>query len=285
MGILKTKKLLQEERLAPHKKLGQNFLIHKATALGIVEHAKLETDDTVIEVGPGLGALTGILAAQAGRVIALEADAGIVRLHEEKKDLPENVQLLHADVLKIDLSELAPEKPLKLVANLPYSISSPFLFHLIKHQSAIEFAVLMLQKELALRLIARPGTKEYGAPTILLASCAQVELLMEVGPEVFHPRPKVDSMVLRLTFQPTPPRVQALGEFDYPLFARLVRSAFGQRRKTLLNSLASILAKKEQLVRCCEEARINPSCRAETLTLEDFIHLSHAVAAQEPAVS
>jgi 16S rRNA (adenine1518-N6/adenine1519-N6)-dimethyltransferase len=168
---------------------------------------------------------------------------------------------------------------LKIVANLPYSISTPFLFRLIDHAHLMDFAVVMLQKEVALRLLAQPGTKEYGAPTVLLASCADVRLLLKVHPADFHPRPKIDSVVVRIGFHPQPERVRALEGFDRKLFGRVVHSAFGQRRKTLLNALdsATLVADKQELARRIEAAGISPSARAETLTLENFVRLSHSI--------
>ncbi len=273
----KTKKILKRKGLAPNKKLGQNFLVHEHTPRRIVDLAELAPDDQVIEVGVGLGALTRPLAAAAGHVIGLEADSGIIRLHEEQQDLPDNVQLIHADVLKVDFSRFVKEgQGLRIVANLPYSISTPFLFRLVEHAELMDFAVVMLQKEVALRLMAQPRTKEYGAPTVLLAACAEVKPLLKIHPAEFHPRPKVDSMVVRIGFRPQPDRVQALGVFDRKLFSKVVHAAFGQRRKTLLNALASaaLVADKNMLAQCIEAAGISPSARAETLTLEDFVQLS-----------
>lgn len=203
MAPIHTKQMLRYQGLAPHKKLGQNFLIHAHTPRRIVDLAGIDPDDQVVEVGVGLGALTQPLAAAARSVIGIEADSGIIRLHQEQQDLPANVKLLHADVLKVDLASLLePGKRLKIVANLPYSISSPFLFRLIAHADLMDSAVVMLQKEVALRLMAEPGTKEYGAPTVLLASCAEVRPLLAVDRAEFHPRPKVDSLVIRISFHP-----------------------------------------------------------------------------------
>ena len=170
-----TARLLKRQGLAPHKKLGQNFLVSERVPRRIVDLAGLQPDDTVIEVGVGLGALTRPLAAVVARVIGLEADAGIVRMHAQQQDLPANVELIHADVLKADLAALVPpDQRLKIVANLPYSISTPFLFRLIDLAERMDSAVVMLQKEVARRLMAHPGTREYGVPTVLFAACAEV---------------------------------------------------------------------------------------------------------------
>ena len=278
MNPHKTRQLLQSRGLAPHKYLGQNFLVHSHTAQRIVDLAGLSPEDTAVEVGVGLGALTRPLAAAASQVIGIEADSGIIRLHEELQDLPDNVRLVHADILKLDLAELCPNgERLKIVANLPYSISSPFLFHLIKHREHLHSAVIMLQKELGLRLNAQPGSKAYGAPTVLLAACADVEPLLAVGPAEFHPQPQVDSLVLRLSFYPEPARLTPLGDFNRGLFTRLVRAAFGQRRKTLLNSLRPLAAEKDALEHALRGAGISAQARAETLSLEDFVRLTQGL--------
>ena len=279
MFYQKSRAVLRQQGLAASKKLGQNFLVHQQTAEQIADLAGLSKEDTVVEVGVGLGALTAPLAAAAGQVIGLEADSGIVRLHEEQQDLPANVRLLHQDVLKADFRALASEfGRLKIVANLPYSISSPFLFKLIDAPEAIDFAVVMLQKELAQRLLTQPACKEYGVPTVLLAACADVELLLELGPEEFHPRPKVDSLLLRLIFQPVPERVRQLGGFDRSLLKRIVSAAFGQRRKTLSNSLtAAGLLPKKVLLDGLAAAALSPSARAEQLSLEDFVRLARQI--------
>lgn len=284
----KSKTLLKEQGLAASKRLGQNFLVHRHTAERIVDYAGLSKQDTVLEIGVGLGALTRPLAEAAGQVIGLEADSGIIRLHEEQQglpeSLPENVQLLHQDVLKANYTELvqlSQGKKLKIIANLPYSISSPFLFQLIEQHEQIDFAVVMLQKEVAQRLLAQPGTKEYGVPTVLLGTVATVKMLMSVGPEEFHPRPKIDSAVIRLSFSPLSERaatLRALGAFDHKLLKIVVNSAFGQRRKTLLNGLSSSgLLSKDVLRECILQAELLPTVRAEQLALEEFVRLTQVI--------
>jgi 16S rRNA (adenine1518-N6/adenine1519-N6)-dimethyltransferase len=188
---------------------------------------------------------------------------------------------MHQDVLKADFNELvrlSGGKRLKIIANLPYSISSPFLFKLIEHNELIDFVVVMLQKEVALRLLAQPGTKAYGVPTVMLATSATVEMLMHVGPEEFHPRPKVDSAVIRLSFHPLPERAAALGVFDRKLLKTIINNTFGQRRKTLLNGLtATGLLSKDALRECVTEAELLPTVRAEQLTLEEFVRLAQVI--------
>ena len=284
----KSKKLLKEQGLAASKRLGQNFLVHQQTAQRIVDFAELSKEDTVLEIGVGLGALTRPLAEAAGQVLGLEADSGIIRLHEERQDFPENVRLIHQDVLKADFDELvhlSGGRRLKIIANLPYSISSPFLFQLIGQHELVDFAVIMLQREVALRLLAEPGTKDYGVPTVMLGTVATVNMLLHVGPEEFHPRPKVDSAVIRISFHPLPKRAAALGNFDRKLLGSIVSSTFGQRRKTLLNSLFSVgLFDKETLRECITEAGLLPAGRAEKLTLEEFVRLAQVIEARQMAL-
>lgn len=284
-----TRKSLREENLAPKKQFGQNFLVHKATADAVARCGKIDSDDIIVEVGVGLGALTQPIAEQAAHVIGLEVDSGLVRFHEEKNDLPENVTLLHQDILKADFDELhqLSKGPLKIMANLPYSISNPFLFKLIEHQEKMDWATVMLQKEVADRLTARPGTKQYGIPTVLLKSCATVTSLLTLKPAEFHPRPKIDSIVVRIEF--CDPYQVAKRTYDRLLFQKIVRAAFSQRRKTLLNTLSSGGffrefaegdKKEEKLLTktCIEKAGIAPTVRAEVLDLEQFIDLTLAFA-------
>lgn len=281
MSYEKTKAILRDQGLAAHKKLGQNFLVHRHTAERIVELAGVAQEDTIVEVGVGLGALTNPIAKRAKRVIGIEADSGIVKWHEEQQDLDHNVSLIHGDILKTDLSGLAEECDgrLKILANLPYSISSPFLFRLIDNREIVDWAVVMLQKEVALRLMAEPGTKEYGVPSVLFAACTSIKPLMQVKPGEFHPRPKVDSMVIRITFHPEPERLQGLPEFDWSLMKKIVQACFGQRRKTILNGLAAggFAADKKRLAATIEAAGISPTIRAEKLSLEQFVTLSNCI--------
>lgn len=287
-GPRHTKKALTEHELAPKKRFGQNFLVHERTAENIVHAGHIESDDVVIEVGVGLGALTHPLAKKARHVYGLEIDSGIIRYHQDEADLPENVTLIHQDVLKADFDELA-EKcggTIKIMANLPYSISNPFLFKLIENRHHLQWATIMLQKEVADRLVAAPGTKQYGIPTILLGCCAQITQLLTLKPAEFHPRPKIDSVVIRIDFTRPHESSHLLDESDWKLFRTIVRAAFGQRRKTLANTLSSAqlfmteakpIDKKtnkeltEATITSCE---MSPKCRAETLTLEQYIQLT-----------
>ncbi len=280
------KHLLKDRKLAPKKAFGQNFLVHRQTAERIAGFAAIGPGDTVVEVGVGLGALTLPLASRAGQVIGIEVDAGIVRYHEEQRDLPDNVSLVHRDVLRADFAELAQRAGgrLKILANLPYSISNPFLFRLLENQEHMDWAVLMLQKEVAERLYAPVGSKAYGVLTVLLAAAAAVTPLMDLGPGQFHPRPKVDSQVVRITFRPVPEKVAQLPEHDPQLLRRVVSAAFQQRRKTLVNTLAANGVPshdKEEVRRLLEALGINPGLRGETLSTLDFVRIARAVESEE----
>jgi 16S rRNA (adenine1518-N6/adenine1519-N6)-dimethyltransferase len=282
---------LKNNRLAPKKRFGQNFLVHKATAEAIVRAGKVCKTDIILEVGVGLGALTIPLAAMARHVFGYEIDSGIIRYHEEENDLPDNVTLVHQDILAADFQDIAKQcgGKLKILANLPYSISNPFIFKLIDNAPLISTATIMLQKEVADRLMAAPNTKDYGVPTVLLASCASVHKLMTLRPEEFHPRPKIDSVVVRVDFAEVPKDSTRESEFDFGLFRQLVRTTFNQRRKTILNTLSgaglfNVAAKQDKEVNkkltllAIEQANLQPNARPETLTFHDFIDLAIQVA-------
>ncbi len=286
-----TRETLQNNQLAPKKRLGQNFLVHKMTAEAIVRAGKVCSTDTILEVGVGLGALTLPLAATAKHVFGYEIDSGIIRYHQEEGDLPDNVTLVHQDILSADFQEIARQcgGGLKILANLPYSISNPFIFKLIDNASLISTATIMLQKEVADRLMAAPNSKEYGVPTVLLASCATVHKLMTLKPGEFHPQPKIDSVVVTLDFSQGVNKQPGALQYDFALFRQLVRTTFNQRRKTILNTLAGgglfgdsatqdKAANKERTCRAIERANLQPKSRPETLTCIDFINLAIEIA-------
>ena len=286
----KTRAALQQHNLAPKKKFGQNFLVHRHTAEAIVRAGQVSPDDVIVEVGVGLAALTLPLAQSVRHVYGIEIDSGIVRLHEQEQDLPDNVTLIHQDILKADFSELVRRcgGRLKIIANLPYSISNPFVFKLIDNRQHVEQATIMLQKEVADRLVAAPGSKDYGIPSVLLQSCASVKRLMTLGPAEFHPQPKVDSVVIRIQFNPPPePGVQGPAAGDEELFQRIVRAAFSQRRKTILNTLsgagifsALAITDKAEIKELTEQtiasAGLSPLLRPEVLPLQSFYDLTRA---------
>ena len=275
-----TFKTLQENRLAPKKRFGQNFLVHQQTADSIVRACKLDKEETVVEVGVGLGALTIPLAQKAKKIIGYEIDSGIVRYHEENADFPENVTLIHQDILKADFKELSIRcgGKIRLVANLPYSISNPFIFALIENVRFVSKATIMLQKEVADRLTAEPGSKSYGIPTVLLGRCANVTRLLTLKPSQFHPRPKVDSVVVDITFIDEADQTE---KYNIALFTRVVRTTFNQRRKTIINTLnkANLFGNhqanaREKILFAINKAGLQPELRPETLSVLDFVRLT-----------
>lgn len=281
--------ILKKHNLAPKKRLGQNFLIHKRTAEEIVKAANITGKDIVMEVGVGLGALTVPLARCAQHIFGFEIDNGIIRFHEEQGDLPDNVTLIHQDILNTNFDEMHNKcgGDLIIIANLPYSISNPFIFKLLDNVHLISRATIMLQKEVAARLTASPNSKDYGIPTVLLGSCASVNRLMTLKPAEFHPRPKIDSTVITIDFSQIPQVIADLPKFDRRLFTRVVRVSFSQRRKTLLNTLSSggffmefagndKKLNKEYTLQAIESVPICPSDRAECLGIPDFVNLTAA---------
>lgn len=281
---------LKSNKLTAKKRFGQNFLVNQNTAEAIVRIGNLKKDDTVVEVGVGLGALTTPLAAAAKHVIAYEIDSGIVRLHEEEQDLPENVTLIHQDILKADFDQMYKDcgGPVKILANLPYSISNPFIFKLIENSHLIHSVTVMLQKEVAERLNAEPNTKDYGVPTILLGSCATVQKRLTLKPAEFHPRPKVDSVVIFIDFSQNRLEEGTSTDYDKEIFTKIVRTTFNQRRKTIANTLkdAGVFGQtgkefkeqnKEKALQALEKAGIPPKTRPETLTVSRFIELANCI--------
>jgi len=284
----KIKVILQEQNLAPKKRFGQNFLINQNISAKIVRLADIQPEDTIIELGVGFGALTSHLAMVCRKVIGLEIDSGIINYHEEESSMPENVILMHQDILAADFAELAEadfaelaEKSggrLKIMANLPYAISNPLLFKLTDYSDKLAWAVLMLQKEVAQRLTAKTGTKDYGILTVRMAACAAVEKLLDLGPQHFHPRPKVDSQVVKISFFPKPDRAAALPDYDRTFFKKIVDAAFQQRRKTLINALyASKLFKadKKELADILQQMGLDSKIRGERLSVENFVTLTN----------
>lgn len=278
----------------PKKQLGQNFLINPEALEIILEAGALTTGDTVIEIGAGLGCLTAVLAQHAERVIAIEVDAllynalaahfgvtcskGEVTSPLLQKSTNPRVQLLNADVLKLELNSLLSDGTgttppvFKVIANLPYSITTPILWKLLAHHKQIHSCVLMMQKEVAERIVAGPGGKDYGALTIGVAYHAEATFIATLSPENFYPAPKVDSAILKLKMRETP-KVAVDNE---ELFFKVVRTAFRTRRKMLKNALArGGFASGEVLAAAFEELGIAPQRRAETLDITEFAALAN----------
>ncbi|MCH2169990.1 16S rRNA (adenine(1518)-N(6)/adenine(1519)-N(6))-dimethyltransferase RsmA [Myxococcota bacterium] len=265
------------------KDRGQNFLVDPELAHRLVELAGVGEGDTVVEIGPGLGQLTRALATRARRVIAIEVDAGLVRGLREDDSLPPNVELIHADALEMDLVGLARDAGLhvRLVANLPYSLSGPLLRRLIDlREFAADWSV-MVQREVADRLLASPGTKSYGSLTVLHCAVASLERLLHIHPRSFHPVPRVRSSFVRVRPLETP----LVGPGDLESFERLVRGAFSTRRKTLVNALRTGLTARYEPSRLSgwlHEQGLDPRVRAEGLTPAHFASLRAALFGVEP---
>jgi len=263
--------LLARHGLRAHRARGQNFLVDAALAARLVELAGVAAGDAVIEIGTGLGVLTRALAARAARVVTLEVDAGIVRALRAE-GLPRNVELLHADALRVDLAALAAAagRPTRVVANLPYSISAPVLRALLDLRDAINDWSVMLQREVARRLLAEPGSRQWGSLGVLHRLTVRVEPRLELPPGCFYPVPRVRSSFLRIARLSAPLLAPGeLGEVE-----ALVRRAFGKRRKTLMNALREGPAPPLAALRALERAGIGPKARAEELPAATFAELA-----------
>lgn len=279
MGTPPPWKLLNAGQLRPKKALGQNFLIDPSTAQLIIRKSGVTAQDAVVEIGPGLGALTFALAGAARVVYAIEKDASLVRILDEqlRRNEVSNVRLTHGDIFDADLAAMALREasPLMVFGNLPYYISSQLLIYLVRLRTCIRQADLMFQKEVARRLTAVPGTKAYSRLTVMLQYYADISRTAAVDAHLFWPKPGVDSEVLQFRFKASPHPPLA----DHGLFAAVVKAAFGKRRKTLQNALlgSELGVPKEALIRGFEEAGINGQSRAESLSVDQFVHLANAL--------
>jgi 16S rRNA (adenine1518-N6/adenine1519-N6)-dimethyltransferase len=272
--------LLDRHGLLARKDLGQNFLVDDHVAERLAELAGVRPEDGVVEVGTGTGVLTRALAARAGRVVTLDVDAGLVRALRADAVLPENVELLHMDVLRADLAGIARNLggPVRLVSNLPYSITGPVLRRLLDLRDVLEDWSVMVQREVGERLLAPPGTRAYGSLTVLHGLSVRGERLMELQTGCFFPEPEVRSSFIRLVPLATP--LLAPGELAE--VERVVRGAFGKRRKTLVNALLQAGGFSPPLTAEALRARlgdlgIDPRARGETLTPERFLDLARAL--------
>lgn len=270
------RKMLRSRGLHPRKRLGQCFLQDRNILAKIVAMAEISGDGTVVEIGAGTGALTELLAEASRRVLAVEVDPRLAELLRERFRGRDNVEIVHKDVLSLDLSHLADEAGgggITVVGNLPYSLSTPILFHLLTHRRRISTAVLMFQRELAERLTAPPATREYGIPSVLVAAHARISRRMDVPATCFFPVPRVHSRVLRFDFLASPPFPLA----DEEYFTKVVRASFANRRKTIFNNLRGAplgLPDEEALRAALAEAGIDPGRRGESLSPEAFGRLS-----------
>jgi 16S rRNA (adenine1518-N6/adenine1519-N6)-dimethyltransferase len=274
------KVLLNAWNLRPKKKLGQHFLVDPSAADMIVSRSKITSDDTVMEIGAGLGALTIPLAKAARQVFAVETDSQLTKLlkTELKVHNLANVEIIENNILKVDIHALAKklDRQIIVIGNLPYNISSQILIQLIHTRKGVKRAILMFQKELATRITAKPGKKDYGRLTVMLGYCAEIKSIATVTAPLFYPVPKVDSEVVEINFKIS----QEYPTHDETMLFQVIKAAFGNRRKTLKNALAaSGLHIEPQIARqALIAAEIDPTRRAETLTVSEFVTLQSCLA-------
>lgn len=271
--------ILKAFGLRMSKKLGQNFLIDARIVQGIVEAAEIEPGDRVLEIGPGIGTLTQGLAEAGADVTAVELDKKLPAVLKETLKAYDNVRIVPGDILKVNIPEIMGEAPFKVAANLPYYITTPILMTLLERRLPITHMVTMVQKEVAERMTAKPGSRIYGALSVAVQYYTEPEIVLDVPPRSFIPAPEVMSVVVSCCVRKEP----AVAVQDEKLFFRVVKAAFGQRRKTLMNALKGGGFSKEAVRDALEQSGIDPTRRGETLTLEEFGRLADAFAAEENA--
>ncbi len=276
--------VLQKYNFSFQKKFGQNFLIDTHVLDKIIRSAEITKGDMVVEIGPGIGTMTQYLACAAGKVAAIEIDKALIPILEDTLEGYENVQVINGDVLKVDIAKLAEEenggRPIKVVANLPYYITTPIIMGLFENHVPLKSITVMVQKEVADRMQVGPGTKDYGALSLAVQYYAKPYIVANVPPNCFMPRPKVGSAVIRLERYDEPP-VQVE---DEKLMFRIIRASFNQRRKTLANGLKNspeLQFSKEEIEKAIEGIGKSVSVRGEALTLEEFAALSNLLCESE----
>ena len=274
----KTIEVIQKYQFAFQKRFGQNFLIDAHVLEKIVSAAGITKDDCVLEIGPGIGTMTQYLAESAGQVIAVEIDTNLLPILADTLKDYSNVKVINQDILKVDINELVKEynngRPIKVVANLPYYITTPIIMGLFESNVPIDNITVMVQKEVADRMQVGPGSKDYGALSLAVQYYASPYIVANVPPNCFIPRPNVGSAVIRLTRYQEPP-VQVK---DPKLMFKLIRAFFNQRRKTLqngLNNSPEISFSKEEITKAIESLGVSPSVRGEALSLEQFAQLAN----------
>lgn len=276
-NMCNTAEILQKYEFHLEKKYGQNFLIDTHILRKIMGAAQITKEDSVLEIGPGIGTLTQYLAEAAGRVVAVEIDKDLIPILEETLAPYDNITILNADILKVDLQKLSEEqggRPLKVVANLPYYITTPIIMALFESHVPIESITVMVQSEVAERMQVGPGTKDYGALSLAVQYFSKPEVMVRVPASCFIPRPKVDSTVIRLTRHIDPP----VEVHDEAYLFAVIRASFNQRRKTLVNGLVnagSLGVTRQQVEEVLEQMGVSKTIRGETFTLERFAELSN----------
>ena len=278
MGLYEeNRQMMKKYGIAPKKKFGQNFLIDESVLENIVENAEITMNDFVIEIGPGLGNLTKRLCEKAGHVVVIEIDKEMVEILKAEYSYIHNLEIIEADVMKIDLKEVVAKangKNVKVVANLPYYITTPILMKLLEEEPGLDLIEIMVQKEVADRICAEPTGRDFGAITVAVNYYAEPRYMETVPSNAFLPPPAVDSAVMRLDILKKP-KVQV----DKKLFFEIVKASFAMKRKTLLNSLGSAGIRginKEKLAKILEDLEIDLNCRAERLSLENFAAIANA---------
>lgn len=271
---VKTAELVKKYNFKFTKSLGQNFLVDQSVPRDIVDGADVGLEDLVIEIGPGVGTLTAQLLKIAKRVVAIELDDTLIPILTEELGEYPNFSLIHNDALKVNFDEvIGDEQSVKLVANLPYYVTTPIIVKLLKEKHKFKSLTIMIQKEVAERMNAEPGNKDYGALTLLVQYYCNTKIVRKVPPACFIPRPKVDSIVIRLD-KLDEPKVKVDNE---KLFFDIIRSSFNMRRKTLWNGVKSIGPAKEKLEAAFEKAGVDPKRRGETLSIQEFATLSNCI--------
>lgn len=282
---MNTKDLIKKYDIKASKRYGQNFLIDERVVGRIITGSGITADDTVLEIGPGTGNMTTELSKAAGKVIAIEVDESLKPVLTEVLSDCDNVTLVWGDVLKLDLpallAEHSPDRNVKVVSNLPYYITTPIITYLLESRLPIDSITVMVQKEVAERMSAIPGTKEYGALTLAVAYHSTVEYVANVPPNAFIPRPNVDSVVVRLDLSGKPD----VGVMDEQFMFRLIRAAFNQRRKTLVNAIKNspeLSLGREQMEQALEKLGFDVNVRGEVLSVREFAMLSDELSGPKP---
>ncbi|NMD72182.1 16S rRNA (adenine(1518)-N(6)/adenine(1519)-N(6))-dimethyltransferase RsmA [Bacillus sp. DNRA2] len=279
---LRTRAILEKYGFSFKKSLGQNFLIDPNILKRIVDHADITEETGAIEIGPGIGALTEHLARRSKKVVAFEIDQRLLPILKDTLSPYDNVEIIHQDVLKADVKAVMEEKfagirDVMVVANLPYYVTTPIIMKLLEEKLPIRGIVVMLQKEVAERITANPGTKDYGSLSIAIQYYTTAEVVMTVPKTVFIPQPNVDSAIIRLTLREKP----AVEMVDEAFFFQVIKASFAQRRKTILNNLTNQLPfgkeKKDSILIALESSQIDPGRRGETLSIQEYARLSDAL--------